>query len=62
MAVNQVSREHVLKVMERVGLSECVAAVARELPDPVDLKRDQALLEKYGLTLNKLIDRMGGSP
>jgi hypothetical protein len=32
------------------------------IPDPVDLKRDHALLEKYGLTRGNLIDRMGGSP
>jgi hypothetical protein len=37
-------------------------AVVRGLPDPIDFDRDgQALLDK-GVSLERLIDAMGGSP
>jgi hypothetical protein len=62
MATQQVSKHRVLEIMQRVGLGELVRAADRELPDPVDLNRDQALLLKYGLDRERLIDRMGGSP
>jgi hypothetical protein len=62
MAIEQVSKARVLEMMKRVGLSELAAEADRELPDPVDLKRDQALLVKYGMERDRLIDRMGGSP
>jgi hypothetical protein len=62
MVLQQVSKHKVLETMQRVGLGELVAEADRELPDPVDIKRDQALLIKYGLDRDRLIDRMGGSP
>jgi hypothetical protein len=62
MARQKVSKREVLEMMQRVGLGELVAKADRELPDPVDVKRDQALLIKYGMDRDRLIDRMGGSP
>ena len=62
MARQKVSKREVLEMMQRVGLGELVAKADHELPDPVDVKRDQALLIKYGMDRDRLIDRMGGSP
>ena len=62
MALQQVSKHKVLETMQRVRVGQALAEASRELPDPVDIKRDQALLIKYGLDRDRLIDRMGGSP
>jgi len=53
----------VLAVLRRAGFSEdTVAALERELPDPVDIDRDGDVLLRHGITLDVVIDRMGGSP
>jgi hypothetical protein len=51
----------VLAVLRRCGLSEQTAFDAA-LDDPVDLERDADLFFRYGITLEGLVDRMGGSP
>jgi hypothetical protein len=57
------SKAEVLAVLQRAGVSEAtVAALDAQLRDPVDIDRDANLLLRYGLTLDVLIDRMGGSP
>ena len=57
------SKAEVLAVLRRAGVSEAtVAALDAQLRDPVDIDRDANLLLRYGLTLDVLIDRMGGSP
>jgi hypothetical protein len=53
----------VLAVLHRAGIPEqTVQALKAALEDPVDLRRDANLLASYGITLDRLIDRMGGSP
>jgi hypothetical protein len=57
------SKAEVLAVLRRAGVSEAtVAALDAQLRDPVDIDRDANLFLRYGLTLDVLIDRMGGSP
>jgi hypothetical protein len=41
---------------------ERIADVLSDLPDPIDLDRDEALLARHGVTLNHLTDSRGGSP
>lgn len=49
--------------MRRAGYSdEVIREVLSQLPDPVDLQRDQQILARYGLSPERLMDRMGGSP
>jgi hypothetical protein len=36
--------------------------VLTQLLDPVDLQRDQQILARYGLSPQRLMDRLGGSP
>ena len=53
----------VLAVLRRAGISEgTVQALDAALEDPVDLRRDGNLLASYGITRDRLTDRMGGSP
>jgi hypothetical protein len=53
----------VLAVLRRAGVSEqTVEALDAELRDPVDVDRDANVFLRHGLTLDRLIDRMGGSP
>lgn len=62
MAVKQIPKQQVLDAITRMGSRDLVRRAERELPDPINIKRDQQLLAKFGLSQNQLIDRMGGSP
>jgi hypothetical protein len=58
-----ISKAEASKVLRRVGISEDrIAEIFSELKDPIDLNRDVAVLEKYGITRDALEDLMGGSP
>jgi hypothetical protein len=57
------SHEEVARVLHHAGYSdEFIQEVLSQLPDPIDLQRDQQILARYGLTPERLMDRMGGSP
>jgi hypothetical protein len=57
------SHEHVLRVLRRAGYSdEFIREVLSELPDPIDLQRDEHILGRYGLSSERLMERLGGSP
>jgi hypothetical protein len=58
-----ISKAEATKVLRRVGVSkEKIADIMSELGDPIDVDRDSAILEKYGISRDVLVDRMGGSP
>jgi hypothetical protein len=61
------SKAEVLAVLRRAGVPEqTVQQLNAALEDPVDLRRDDALLASFGVThdnlIDNLIDRLGGSP
>jgi hypothetical protein len=57
------SHEEFARVLRRAGCSdEFISEVLSQLPDPIDLQRDQQILARYGLSSERLMDRMGGSP
>jgi hypothetical protein len=57
------SHEEFTRALRRAGYSdEFISDVLRQLPDPIDLERDQQILARYGLSPERLMDRMGGSP
>ena len=57
------SHEDAARVLRRAGYSdEFISEVLSQLPDPIDLQRDQEILARYGLSTERLMDRMGGSP
>jgi hypothetical protein len=57
------SHEEVARVLRRAGYpAEVIREVLSQLPDPIDLHRDQQILSRYGLDTERLVDRLGGSP
>jgi CBS-domain-containing membrane protein len=50
-------------VLRRVGLTaDDIDQILHELPDPFDVDSDGQTLQRLGLTLDRLVDLMGGSP
>jgi hypothetical protein len=57
------SHEDVERILHRAGYSdEFIREVLGQLPDPIDLERDQPTLARFNLNAERLMDRMGGSP
>jgi hypothetical protein len=57
------SHEEVARVLRRAGYSdEFISELLSQLPDPIDVQRDQQIFARYGLSPERLMDRMGGSP
>ena len=51
-----------IDVLNRVGYTELAEEALRVLPDPVDVDQLGEFGNRYGVTLDDLISRMGGSP
>lgn len=56
------SRQHITDMLRRVGFSELADMALRELPDPVDTEQLETWGIRYGVSMDDLISRMGGSP
>jgi hypothetical protein len=56
------SKQDVLDTLRRAGVYDLIDGKEDELPDPVDLDRDEPLLAELGITRGLLVDLMGGSP
>jgi hypothetical protein len=57
------SHEEAARLFRGAGYSDdVISEVLSQLPDPIDLRRDQQILARYGLNPERLMDRMGGSP
>lgn len=57
------SHEEFAQVLRRAGYSdEFIREVLSHLPDPIDLGRDEQTLARHGLSRERLMDSMGGSP
>jgi hypothetical protein len=58
-----VSHEEAARVLRRAGYSdEFIREVLSQVPDPIDVQRDEQVFARYGLSPSRLMDRMGGSP
>jgi hypothetical protein len=57
----QYSREHFASTLRRTGFLEAAEEALRVLPDPVEGDQIAAFLAPYGITLDELINRMGGT-
>lgn len=55
------SREHFASTLRRMGFPEAAEEATRVLPDPVDGEQIAAFLAPYGITLDELVSRMGGT-
>ena len=57
------SKSAFLPALRRAGYTpETIPALDAALQDKVDGRRDEALLDRYGVSRNAIVDRMGGSP
>jgi hypothetical protein len=56
------SRQHLVIVLRRTGLTEVADEAEDTLPDPVDSETVDRFCAAHGLTKDTLMDRMGGSP
>jgi hypothetical protein len=55
-------RSDVAAALRKADLPDLADLVEHSLPDPVDVKEVETLLEPYGVSRGVLMDRMGGSP
>jgi hypothetical protein len=55
------SREHFAVTLRRTGFPEVAEKALRVLPDPVEEDQIAAFLAPYGITLDELVSRMGGT-
>ena len=58
----QLSRQHVVDLFLRVGMTEMADAARRDLPDPVDREEVAAWGGRWNVDMDYFIDQMGGSP
>ena len=58
-----IAKADALEMLRRARFSdETIQALESRLDDPIDTQRDATLLAQYGVTIDELINRMGGSP
>ncbi|HEY3651755.1 MAG TPA: hypothetical protein VGL33_27560 [Streptosporangiaceae bacterium] len=62
MIAVQLSRQHVIDLLRRVGLTEIAEAALHDLPDPVDREDVAAWGGKWNIDMDYFINQMGGSP
>ena len=58
----QLTRQHVVDVLRKAGLPEMAGDALRDLPDPVDSEQVAVWAVPYGVSMDELTSRMGGSP
>jgi len=57
----QYSRENFASTLRKTGFPEVAEEALRVLPDPVDGDQIAAFLMPYGITMDELVSRMGGT-
>ncbi|MCW2539923.1 MAG: hypothetical protein JWN95_1648 [Frankiales bacterium] len=62
MAPRHTSKQHILDIMKQVGFQDRIPEAQRILPDEVDLDRDGPTLARLGLSLDRIVDELGGGP
>jgi hypothetical protein len=58
----ELTRQHVIDVLRKAGLPEMAEEAERALPDPVDSEQAAEWAIPYGINMDELVNRMGGSP
>lgn len=58
----QYDRQWLVNLLRRLGYPDAADEAARVLPDPVSVEEAANFGQKYGITRDMLISRMGGSP
>lgn len=58
-----ISQAEAKRLLRRAAFSEeQIEDLLRDLPDPIDIERDGDEFFKRGISVDTLVDRMGGSP
>ena len=57
----QIPKEQILEFLRSQGDQDKAQQAEGELPDQVDTDQDQGLLEKYGINVEDLMSKFGGS-
>jgi len=55
-------RQWIIDLLRRLGYAQAADEAVRELPDQVSLEELQKFGDRYGISRDDLISRMGGSP
>jgi hypothetical protein len=55
-------RQWVVDSLRHLGYTEAADEAARILPDPVTMDQILKFADRYSISRDQLIDRMGGSP
>jgi hypothetical protein len=59
----QISHDEFARVLQRAGYPlEEIEQIVAQLPDPIDVDRDSHILDRYGLSRDRLMDEFGASP
>jgi hypothetical protein len=58
----EVSKQHIVDILEKTGFGAQAEQLMSSLSDPVDVDELANLLVPYGITQSELVSRMGGSP
>ena len=56
------SRQHLVEVLRRTGLTEVAAEALRTLPDPIERPELDRFCRDHGLSAQSLMERLGASP
>jgi hypothetical protein len=56
------TKAQVIAIMRRLGMEDKIDRANRELPDVIDLERDSNKLRQLGLSLDTIVNELGGSP
>lgn len=62
MAKHQVSKQTVIDLMRQIGLQDRIPEAQRILPDQVDPDSDGPKLASLGMSLDRVVDELGGGP
>jgi len=55
-------RQWVVDTLRRLGYAHEAEEAARVLPDPVNMEQLREFGDRYGISVDELTSRMGGSP
>ena len=55
-------RQWLVGTLRRLGYEQAAAEAARELPEQVSLDEITKFTDRYGISRDEVISRMGGSP
>jgi hypothetical protein len=56
----RISHDEFALVLRRAGYPrKVIEEITAQLPDPIDVERDKPILDRYDITRERLMDRMG---